>query len=313
MVINIKKIVLYDDLLKGHSLRIYNYKRLKEWELSFGAQKNLVDEKAGMQAKYLEGALFPDDKIIPIKMNFSPDTIYLLKLRSNYILDKAYFNPEIAAQNIIKEIFFINYYEKKKDTSLLYFFYCDKSIFASLNATIKKDNYGTVSGLISNPADPSYRKKIIDLAFNSETVTKGQFISVKPIQLKNNYSICSNGKSCDIIFGENYRINVINSNGIKLIVFYLKYPESNDSLTEIRKKLKLKLSDDNFDNTVKNIRDSILTIEEMEIINPAIKIISKEKRFSYYISRYLEFNFSKRNIITIKDMRKEWESLPEEF
>jgi hypothetical protein len=84
-------------------------------------------------------------------------------------------------------------------------------------------------------------------------------------------------------------------------------------LTEIREKLKLKLSDDNFDNTVKNIRDSILTIEEMEKSNPAIKIIPKVKRFSHYISTYLKFNFSKRNIITNKDMRKEWESLPDEF
>jgi hypothetical protein len=130
---------------------------------------------------------------------------------------------------------------------------------------------------------------------------------------KDNYSIYFNGNSFDINFGENYKINVSNSNGMKLTVYFLKHPDLTEDLTVIREKLQLKLSDDNFDNTVKNLKDNIIEIQKMESSNPVIKKIPPDKRFSDYLSKYIRFNYSKRRIMINNYMHLKWESLPEEF
>jgi hypothetical protein len=172
-----------------------------------------------------------------------------------------------------------------------------------------------VGYLLSNLINSTDSKKINALRLVLRPVLDNLLNPTKVMVPRDTYSIYFNGNSFDINFGENYKINVNKSNGMKLTIYFLKHPDSNDSLTVIREKLQLKLSDDNFDNTVKNIRDNILDIQKMEMHNPAIMKIPPDKRFSDYLSKYIRFNYSssERRTLINSHMNLKWESLPEEF
>lgn len=184
-----------------------------------------------------------------------------------------------------------------------------------LKLTARNINEDEVANILSSLVNSTDSKRINALRLALTPVLDNLLNPTEVMVPKANYSIYFNGNSFDINFGETYKINVSKSNGMKLTAYFLKHPDSNENLTAIREKLQLKLSDDNFDNTVKNLKDNIIEIQKMELRNPVIMNIPQDKRFSDYLSKYIIFNYSssKRRILINKHMNIKWESLPEEF